>query len=235
MRQPRALMIFAAGFGTRMGALTADRPKPLVKVSGRALIDRALGIGRGAGCDPIVVNLHYRAGQLADHLRDSGVRLSWETGEILETGGGLRKALPLLGPGPIIVLNPDAVWTGPNPIEQLRSAWDPVTMDALLLLAPLSAVRGHGGREDFLLDSDGRIARHAGSTRPGHVYLGAQILRPEGLHQIPDRVFSLNRLWDDQISRGRAFGRVHSGGWCDVGTPQGVTEAEAMLREAGDV
>ena len=130
---PFPLMIFAAGFGTRMGALTADRPKPLLPVAGRALIDHALTAAAEAGAGRIVVNTHYLADQLADHLAGWGVVVSHEP-EILETGGGLKVALPLLGPGPVAVLNSDAVWTGANPLTQLARAWDGGRMEALLLL-----------------------------------------------------------------------------------------------------
>jgi MurNAc alpha-1-phosphate uridylyltransferase len=232
---PRALMIFAAGFGTRMGALTADRPKPLIPVAGRALIDHALDVAEGAGADPVVVNLHYRADQMAAHLAGRPVRLSLEREEILETGGGLRAALPLLGLGPVMTLNSDAVWTGPNPLAQLRAAWDPGRMDGLLLLAPVTSLPDPAIRADFALDAAGRISRHAVTGGPGHAYLGAQIIRTEALADIPDRVFSLNRLWDRMIAAGRAHGILHAGGWCDVGTPEAIARAEAMLQAIGHV
>lgn len=221
------LMVFAAGFGTRMGALTADRPKPLIPVAGRPLIDHALDLGAGAGAGPVVVNTHYLADQIARHLADRPVILSPEPHEILETGGGLRQALPLLGQGPVMTLNSDAVWTGQNPLTQLLTQWDPERMDALLLLLPASRATGYRGTGDFLLDAEGRLSRARGAS--GMAYLGAQILHCEGLHAIDRPVFSLNLLWDDMIARGRAFGMVHQGGWCDVGRPEGIAEAEALL------
>lgn len=227
---PEALMLFAAGFGTRMGALTAHRPKPLIPVAGRALIDHALTLAVEAGIGRIVVNLHYLPDQIAAHLAGwAGVALSPEP-EILETGGGLRAALPLLGPGPVFTLNSDAVWTGANPLAQLRAAWDPARMDALLLLIAPDRARGHAGRGDFLLDGGGRISRGAGA-----IYSGAQIVKTDGLNAFPDRVFSLNRVWDGLIATGRAYGVVHPGGWCDVGRPESIAEAEAMLRDCADV
>ncbi|MDR5652682.1 nucleotidyltransferase family protein [Ruixingdingia sedimenti] len=226
---PDAVMLFAAGFGTRMGALTATRPKPLVPVAGRALIDHALALADGAGVARKVVNLHYLGDQIAAHLAGrADVALSWEP-EILETGGGLRAALPLLGPGPVFTLNTDAVWTGENPLSRLRSGWDPAHMRALLLLAPADRVTGHSGKGDFALDDQGRI------TRGGPlVYLGAQIVNPAGIEMIPG-AFSLNRLWDAMIAGGTAHGMLHHGGWCDVGRPEGIALAEAMLQEAGRV
>lgn len=231
---PDALMIFAAGFGTRMGALTANRPKPLIKVAGRALLDHALDLAEGAGLGRVAVNLHYLGDQIAAHLAPRpDIALSWERAQILETGGGLRHALPLLGPGPVFTLNSDAVWTGPNPLATLRSAWR-AEMGALLLLAPPDHLRGHSGQGDFRVDAKGRISR-CPKGAAGLVYLGAQIIAPEGLRDIPDAVFSLNLLWDRMIAEGRAFGVLHPGGWCDVGRPEGIAEAEAMLREAGHV
>lgn len=222
------LMIFAAGLGTRMGALTADRPKPLIPVAGRALIDHALALAVDMPPGPRVVNLHYKAEMLAAHLKGRGVTLTREQPDILETGGGLRAALPLLGDGPVMTLNSDAVWTGPNPLLHLASHWDGVRMGALLLLAPPDRATGYAGTGDFTLDAQGRIVRATGG--PGYAYLGAQIVDPSGLAAIPDRVFSLNRLWDRLIAEGRAYGLVHRGGWCDVGRPEGIALAEALLK-----
>lgn len=225
---PHALMLFAAGLGTRMGALTASRPKPLIEVAGRALIDHALDQARGVPLSRIVANVHYLPDQMRAHLRARpDILLSDESGEILETGGGLRRALPLLGDRPVFTLNTDAVWTGDNALAQLAAAWNPAQMDALLLLLPAAQATGYRGAGDFLLDAEGRIARAKGA--PGLAYLGAQILKTERLHTISEQVFSLNRIWDLAIAEGRAFGIVHNGGWCDVGRPEGIAEAEALL------
>lgn len=221
---PDALMLFAAGFGTRMGELTRSRPKPLVEVAGRPLLDHALDIARAAGVARIVANTHYLGEQIAAHLAGSAVRISDESERILETGGGLRKALPLLGPGPVFTLNTDAIWTGPNPLATLRAGWEPARMGALLALVPVDRATGHSGTGDFSLAPDGRIQRG-----PGHVYTGAQILDPAGIETISDEIFSLNRLWDRMLAEGRVFGVVHPGGWCDVGRPESIPLAEAML------
>ncbi|NCU20568.1 nucleotidyltransferase family protein [Candidatus Falkowbacteria bacterium] len=223
---PDALMLFAAGFGTRMGALTATRPKPLIKVAGRALIDHALTLAEAAAVVRIVANTHYLADQIAAHLAGRGVRISAEPERILETGGGLRAARPLLGAGPVFTLNTDAVWTGPNVLQTLRAAWC-APMGALLALVPPDRALGHTGPGDFTLGPDGRITRG-----PGYVYSGAQIVDPAGLEDIPEAVFSLNRHWDRLISEGRAFGVIHPGGWCDVGRPESIPLAETMLRAA---
>lgn len=228
MRQPpHALMLFAAGFGTRMGHLTADRPKPLIPVAGRALIDHALDLAGKAGISRVVVNVHYLAPMIVRHLAGRNIAISDETARILDTGGGLRAALPLLGPDPVFTLNPDAVWTGANPLPELAAAWDPARMDALLSLLPVAEAAPPSGRSDFVMDQEGRIAR-AGAAA-GHVFLGAQIIATEALAGISEEVFSLNRLWDGMIARGRAFGLIHRGGWCDVGHPAGIAQAEALL------
>jgi N-acetyl-alpha-D-muramate 1-phosphate uridylyltransferase len=223
-------MLFAAGFGTRMGVLTADRPKPLIPVAGRALIDHALDVATEAGVGRVVVNTHYRADQMAAHLEGRGVALSHEAAEILETGGGLKAALPLLGAGPVAVLNSDGIFTGTNPLATLARAWDPSRMEALLLVLPLKRTRAHGPKGDFRLDREGRLSRGAGGE--DHVYIGAQIINPARVRAYPDRVFSLNRVWDQMIAAGTAFGVLHQGGWCDVGTPEGIAEAEALLHHA---
>lgn len=227
---PNALMLFAAGLGTRMGALTADRPKPLIEVAGKPLIDHALALADAAGIARTVANLHYLPEQIRTHLTGRKIAFSDETDTILETGGGLKQALPLLGSGPVFTLNTDAVWTGENGLGELRRAWDPTRMDGLLLLVPKAAATGHTGPGDFDMDIVGRLRRGR-----SHVYTGAQILRTDGLSTIPDRVFSLNRLWDRMLEEGRLYGCVHQGGWCDVGRPESIPLAETLLSEAEDV
>jgi len=221
---PDALMLFAAGFGTRMGELTRDRPKPLVKVAGKPLLDHALDLVHAAQVSRIVANTHYLAEQIAAHLAGTEVAISDETAQILETGGGLRKALPLLGEGPVITMNTDAIWRGENVITELRKAWDPAVMGALLALVPCENALGHGGDGDFELCSDGRIRRGK-----GYVYTGAQILNPAGLETIPQDVFSLNLFWDRLMAEGKVYGLVYRGRWCDVGRPESIALAEELL------
>ncbi|MDB6178113.1 nucleotidyltransferase family protein [Paracoccus sp. Z330] len=223
MRPP--LMIFAAGLGTRMRPLTNTCPKPLIKVAQQTLLDRALKLGRQAGLHPIAVNSHYLPGQIAAHLDGTDVAISEENDLLLDTGGGLRAALPMLGTGPVATLNPDVVWTGRNPLAALANAWDD-RMEALLALVPLERATARVGGGDFDMDCDGRISR-----KGDFVYAGAQIIRTERLTEIPDKVFSLNRLWDLMIADGTAFGLIHDGGWCDVGRPDAITQAEAMLAD----
>lgn len=228
MHASRPLMIFAAGFGTRMGELTRNRPKPLVPLAGRTLIDRAVDLGRAAGCNPIVANTHYLPDLIEPALRRRGVAVSREAPGILDTGGGLKAALPILGPDPAATLNPDVAWAGGNPLDALYSAGLPSRADALLLLVPSSLALARRGPGDFAQDAEGRL------TRGGdYVYTGAQILRTEHIATYPGDAFSLNAVWDGMAADGRLFGLVYSGLWCDVGSPEGLAEAERMLTQAG--
>ncbi len=218
------VMLFAAGFGTRMGALTAHQPKPLIRVAGKPLIDHALDLVRGHGAERIVANLHYLPEPLERHLAETGVILSHESPEILETGGGLRHALPLLGSGPVMTMNTDAVWAGPNPLDHIAALWNPEQMDALLLCIPKPQAIGHMGKGDFVIDGDLRAVRG-----PGAIYSGVQIIRTDLLHDIPMASFSLNLLWDKMLATGRLYATPYPGTWCDVGRPEGIKLAEAML------
>ncbi|APE45075.1 nucleotidyltransferase [Sulfitobacter alexandrii] len=218
------LMLFAAGFGTRMKPLTDTLPKPLIEVAGKPLIDHALALGRSAGCAPIVANLHYRADQLQQHLAESDVILLTEWPDILDTGGGLRNARDVLGQDTVVTMNTDAVWSGPNPIDLLRDAWNPDLMDALLIAIPLAQAKGYDGKGDFTMDPDGRLTRG-----PGLLYGGVQIIKTALLSGIPDRAFSLNVLWDRMGQRNRLYGLRYPGLWCDVGHPAGIGVAEDML------
>ncbi|KUJ78031.1 nucleotidyltransferase [Ruegeria marisrubri] len=225
-RSPDAVMLFAAGFGTRMKELTRDRPKPLIEVAGRPLIDHALDLAQGARVSRIVANLHYLPDQLEAHLAPKGVLLSREEPEILETGGGLRAAMPLLQSDPVFTLNTDAIWAGPNPLRMLRQAWDPERMDALLMCVPVAQAVGHSGAGDFVADAEGRIRRG-----PGLIYGGAQIIRTGELAEFEERAFSLNLLWDRMLQRNRLFALTYPGRWCDVGHPGGISLAEEMLAD----
>ncbi|WP_206080318.1 nucleotidyltransferase family protein [Pacificoceanicola onchidii] len=219
---PDAVMLFAAGFGTRMGALTKDKPKPMIPVAGKPLLDHALDLTEGVTTR--VVNAHYHADQIKAHLSDTDISVSSETPEILDTGGGLRHALPLLGTNPVYTLNTDAAWRGPNPLHQLAKTWDPDTMDALLLCVPLDRAIGRKGGGDFDIGSDGQL------TRPGDVvFTGAQIIKTDRLAEIEETVFSLRELWSLMADTGRLHGALYPGQWCDVGHPDGIALAEDML------
>jgi MurNAc alpha-1-phosphate uridylyltransferase len=194
-----------------------------VQVAGRPLIDHALDLLRRAGIGRVVANTHHLPEMLESHLVGTGVQVVREQ-VLLETGGGLRNALPLLGNGPVITLNSDAVWQGGDPVSTLLDAWDGDAMDALLMLVAPEHAHGHTGSGDFTLGADGRLSRG-----PGHVYTGLQVIRTDGLADIAGDIFSLNLLWDRMAAKGRLFGMVHPGGWCDVGRPESIAPAEAML------
>lgn len=222
-------MLFAAGFGTRMGELTKNRPKPLIEVAGKALIDHALDQVESFRDCKIVANTHYMANQIEAHLQDRSILITRECPDILDTGGGLRNALPLLGDDPVFTMNTDSIWSGPNPLCVLANAWNEDEMDALLLCIPRNNAFGHKGKGDFLIDAHGLAARG-----PGAIYSGLQIIKTNGLSKVPQRVFSLNLLWDQMLARNAVHAIEYPGRWCDVGSPEGVDQAKAMLA-GGDV
>ncbi|MBT2131865.1 nucleotidyltransferase family protein [Aliiroseovarius lamellibrachiae] len=221
---PNAIMIFAAGFGTRMGALTSDRPKPLIPVAGRPLIDHAIALATDAGIGKIVANVHYLPDQLITHLAPHGIAISDERDEILETGGGFKKALPMLGGGAVITLNSDAVWTGSNPITRLKAAWDPERMDALMALVPRENAIGYTRNGDFTLDEAGRL-----TPGEGLVYTGCQIIKTDLFAHHNKTCFSMWDIWQQILAQRRMFGILHDGHWCDVGHPDGIKLAENLF------
>ena len=216
-------MLFAAGRGVRMAPLTDTQPKPLVRVAGQPLIDHAIDVARRAGIRRIVANTHYRSELLEEHLDGTGVITAFEP-ELLDTGGGMRNALPLLDAETAVTLNTDAVWRGDNPVSALLGAWQPDRMEALLLLVSPDRAAGHAGGGDFRMDADGRLRRG-----PGHVYTGAQIMKTGCLNAMPEAGFSLNVVWDRMIADWKLFGLEYSGAWCDVGRPECIPLAERML------
>lgn len=227
MRQrPNALMLFAAGFGTRMGALTKDLPKPMLPVAGRPLIDHTLDLADATGFEMTLANLHYKPDPLQTHLAARSVETLLEKPDILDTGGGLKNALPHLGDQPVVTSNTDAIWQGPNPFDLILRQWNPDQMDALLLCTPLKNCVGHSGSGDFIMSPDGLLTRGPADV----VYGGIQILNTDLLKTIPDAAFSLNVIWDKMLTSGRLFGTKYPGKWCDVGTPEGIRLAEDLLR-----
>ena len=223
---PEAIMLFAAGFGTRMGALTQDLPKPLLEVAGVPLVDHALNLIDQPSIKTRVVNLHYKGALLEQHLRDRPVRFSHEYPDILDTGGGLKAALPLLDADPVFTMNTDAIWSGPNPLNILLDQWDPRRMDALLICVPIENTVGRIGGGDFDLTAENEILRGK-----AFVYGGVQILKCESVRNHPEDVFSLNKIWDGMAREGRLFGAKYPGKWCDVGHPEGLKLAETLLSE----
>jgi MurNAc alpha-1-phosphate uridylyltransferase len=232
---PDTAMVMAAGLGKRMRPLTATRPKPLVELSGKALIDHVLDRLRAAGVGKIVVNVHYLADALEAHLAsaasDFAVTISDERKLLLETGGGMVQAQPLIDADPFLVVNSDNFWVdGPaDALKVLANGWDDQRMDALLLLVPQARAGNHKGQGDFHMDRFGRLRRRGKSRVAPYVYTGIQMVSKRLLRDAPEGPFSTNILWDRAIDEGRCFGVVHQGLWFDVGTPASITATEQAL------
>jgi N-acetyl-alpha-D-muramate 1-phosphate uridylyltransferase len=229
----RHAMILAAGLGTRMRPLTDTTPKPLIKVMGKPLVDYILGYCRDAGVTDAVVNVHYLADLMEAHLKDVAtprIAISDERAALLDSGGGVKKALPHLGSGPFFVLNADAIWIdGPRPsLLRLAEQWNPETMDVLLLLAHSSSATGWGNRGDFAMDQNGRLRRPEKGEVTPFVYAGAGVWARGPFEGRPD-AFSLNRIFDEAIAAGRLHGLRLDGMWMHVGTPDAIPEAEAAI------
>lgn len=227
-------MVLAAGYGQRMRPITLTRPKPLVEVAGKALIEHGFDRLRAAGVETAVVNVHYLPEQIeawAGRQTAPRIVVSDERGEILDTGGGVARALPLLGAEPFFVINSDSFWVdeGTPALERLRAAWDDRRMDCLLLLAPLERTVGYDGKGDFVRDAEGRLARRATSAGTPLAYIGGYLVSPRLFQGAPTGSFSMNLLWDRAIAAGRLFGVEHSGRWLHVGTPEAIGLAEAAL------
>lgn len=235
---PKTAMVMAAGLGKRMRPLTATRPKPLVEVAGRTLIDHALARLAAAGVERAVVNVHYLASALEAHLKRNHhgmeIVISDERDALLETGGGLVRALPLIDTDPFLCVNSDNLWIdGPSDaFSILADRWDGDSMDALLLMIPQARAHGHRGRGDFVMDPRGRIGRRRPGRIAPFVWTGLQILSKRLIADPPGPAFSTNVFWDRAIADGRAYGVVHQGLWFDVGHPQAIAEAEAILADA---
>ncbi|WP_300300316.1 nucleotidyltransferase family protein [Ferrovibrio sp.] len=231
---PETAMVLAAGFGTRLRPLTDHTPKPLIPVAGRSLLDRCLDRLVEAGVKRAVVNIHWLGSQIRDHLRSRGdiaITISDESDLLLETGGGIARALPLLGSDPFFAVNADLIWRDDDEpaLQRLAQAFDPVRMDALLLLQPREKATGHAGPGDFELAADGRIARRGDRPTAAYVFTGVQILQPRLFRDMPAGPFSLNLLYDRAIAAQRLHGLPHRGLWMDVGNHEGLAAAEALL------
>jgi MurNAc alpha-1-phosphate uridylyltransferase len=235
---PKTAMVLAAGLGKRMRPLTATRPKPLIEVAGQSLLDHLLERLSAAGVEKAVVNVHYLADAVEAHLNMNAhgldISISDERGLLLETGGGMVKALPLIDADPFLVVNSDNLWIdGPaDTLKLLASHWDGGKMDALLLLVPHARASNHGGRGDFHMDRTGRLRRRQRSHVAPFVYTGIQMVSKRLLDGAPEGPFSTNLLWDKAMGEGRCFGAVHQGLWFDVGTPEAIKATELILEDA---
>jgi MurNAc alpha-1-phosphate uridylyltransferase len=232
-------MILAAGRGKRMRPITATTPKPLVEILGRSLIDRILDRLAETGVGTAVVNVHYLADLVEVHVSkraDIAVRISDERDRLLDTGGGVVKALPLIGEAPFYHLNSDTIWIEgvTANLDLLAGNWDGETMDGLLLLAPTVGSIGYSGVGDFEMDAFGRLARRAERTVAPFVYAGVAIFNPAVFRHYPVEPFSLNRVFDDLIGKGRLHGVRMDGVWLHVGTPDAILSAERTIRASAE-
>jgi MurNAc alpha-1-phosphate uridylyltransferase len=232
---PTRAMILAAGLGTRMRPLSEAKPKPLIEVMGKTLIDHAIDRLKAAGVTLIVVNVHYKADMLKAHLakrKDVKIRISEENDNLLDTGGGIAKALPLFEGQPFFTHNSDSMWVEGmgSALERMKARWNPNTMDTLMLLAPAVTAIGYEGRGDFDMDPWGRLTRRGEQKLTPFVWTGVQIIHPRLFDGAPTGKFSINPLWDKAIEGGRLYGVRLDGVWIHVGAPEGFHEAEAFLR-----
>ena len=228
-------MVLAAGLGVRMRPLTDSHPKALIELHGITLLDRAFAKCRAAGVSSIVVNSHYKAEMIHSHVAAMvDVVLSPEY-DLLETGGGVCKALPRLGSQPFYVLNCDSVWNDKSPpvLERLSEAWRDNKMDGLLLLQPTENAVGYDGAGDFSIDATGRMRRRAEGEAAPLVFMGVQLLHPRLFEGCIVARYSLNRLYDRALTAGRLFGLVHDGDWFHVGTPEDLAVTERLMRADG--
>ncbi len=233
-KRPTSAFVLAAGKGERMRPLTETRPKPLVAVAGTPLIDQVLDRLADAHITDAIVNVHYLADQIEDHLRTRKtpkITISDERGQLLDTGGGVAKALPKLGNAPFLIHNSDSIWVegmGSN-LDRLIDAWDDATMDSLMLVAPTATSVGYDGAGDFQMDASGRLTRQTGARLAPFVFAGVSIAHPRLFDGAPKGAFSLNRPWNAAIEKGRLFGVRLEGIWMHVGTPSAIAEAENAI------
>lgn len=237
LKRPKRAMVLAAGIGKRMRPLTATVPKPLIEVAGRALIDHSLDRLERANVETTVVNIHYLADLVRAHVsrrKRPQVVISDERAALLDTGGGIAKALPLLGTDPFYLLNSDSFWIeGARPnLDWLAAGWDDTTMDGLLLLAPTVRAVGYSGRGDFRLGPTGRLARRGEREVVPFAYAGVAILHPRLFAGCPEGAFSLNRLFDRAIEAERLYGVRMDGLWLHVGTPDAIAAAEMTIADS---
>jgi len=234
-RKITTAMVLAAGLGKRMRPATADKPKPLVPVLGRTLLDRVLDRLSEGGIEHAVVNVHYMGEQIVDALatrKHPQIEISDERSLLLDTGGGVQNALPLLGGEPFFIQNSDSVWIeGPEKaLDQMRRNWDPNRMDCLMLLAMTTSSTGYDGRGDFAMNAEGRVTRRDEQGVVPFVFTGVSIAHPRLFDDAPEGPFSLNLVWDKAIDAGRVYGVRLEGKWMHVGSPLGLAEAEAALQ-----
>ncbi|MFH1806634.1 MAG: nucleotidyltransferase family protein [Pseudomonadota bacterium] len=226
-------MVLAAGLGKRMRPITDHMPKPLVPVRGRPMLDHVLDRLQDAGMDRVVVNSHYMGDMIIDHVAKRAQPQIITSPEVtlLETGGGVKNALPLLDQDAILIANADVYWTeGRDALfDRMIDAFDPDHMDALLAIYPVEGAFGYDGAGDFFWQVDGRLKRRGDAPAAPYFFTGVQILAPHLFDDSPDGAFSLNVIYDRALKSGRCYGLVHDGGWFHIGTPDALAAAEAQL------
>ena len=240
MTEARTAMVLAAGLGERMRPLTLRVPKPLIPLAGRALIDHVLDRLAAAGVQTAIVNVHYFSELLEAHLagrkgKRPEILVSDERALLLDTGGGAKKALPLLGHGPFFIHNADSVWSeGASPaLSHMLRLWNPATMDCLLLLAPVTTSIGYAAKGDFSMAPDGRLARRGEGKVVPFAFAGVSLCDERLFKDAPEGRFSLNLLWDRALAKGRLCGIRLDGRWMHVGTPEALVEAETLFEREG--
>lgn len=236
-KRPKTAMILAAGLGTRMRPITDTIPKPLVKVYGKTLLDHALDVVEKTGVKQAVVNVHHHADLMEEHLASRGhpiIAISDEREELLNSGGGIVKALPMIGKNPFFLLNSDTFWIEgctPN-LSRMTEFWQPGEMDILLMLSSVAGAIGYTNKGDFTMDGDGRLTRREERTTAPFAYAGAAIVSPEIFDNAPEGAFSINLLFDEAIEKNRLFGMNMEGLWLHVGTPEGIKDAEEAIAKS---
>jgi MurNAc alpha-1-phosphate uridylyltransferase len=240
MSEARTAMVLAAGLGERMRPLTLTMPKPMVPLAGKPLIGHVLDRLASAGVETAIVNVHYLPEQIEAFVQDRADKppkavISDERGVLLNTGGGVVKALPLLGPGPFFIHNADTVWSegAANTLKRMLRKWDPARMDALMLLAPLVTSIGYGGKGDFAMAPDGRLTRRGEREVVPFAFAGVSLCDARLFEDAPHGAFSLNLPWDRALAAGRLYGIRLDGRWMHVGTPEALAEAETLFEREG--
>ena len=233
---PKNAMILAAGFGKRMRPITDKTPKPMLEVGGRTLLDHSIDHLAANGIEKVVINVHHLSTLIKQHIKrrsDVEIVISDESDKIMETGGGIAKALPLLGDDPFFVINGDVLWLdGPtSALHRLAHTWNQSSMDALLLLHSTVEAYGYDGMGDFFVDPIGTLIRRPEREIAPYLFAGVQIIQAKSLSKAPAGPFSLNVIYDQAIEEQRLLGLVHDGDWFHIGTASGLSQAEGYFRQ----
>ena len=223
-------MILAAGLGLRMRPLTNTLPKPLIPVAGKTMLERAFEHLKNIQISKIIVNTHYLAPLMENYIKAHHPETLISCEEILlETGGGIKKALPLLGEKPFFTLNGDSIWTSPESLRDMEHIWDEAKMDALLLVLPREKAHGYERRGDFFMSKEGALSRPVSTASAPFVYIGVQLVNPQLFQNAPEGAFSMNFLWDKALKSGRLYGYIHEGEWFHISKPEDLKKYEPLV------